>query len=878
MRARLLVVAGVGVALVASMLPARASSEVRIVRDQFGVPHVYGATAEDVSYGAGYALASDRLWQMHVFRLIGKGRLSELLGPVVIDIDREIRFFTYTAGERAARYATYPADIRANLEAFRDGINARIAEVRADPTLLPFEFAEFGVGMPADWTVDDSISLEDVLILAFGSGGGNEVAQAALAKRLVERHGAAAGAAMFDDLVLAVDDDGPITIPRGYDYPSRPTLARLAEAQSRRALWPDARTIPSTDDVSIALPPLPAASAAAPRASIGTLEQLALVKDPEKALRDMEFIRRGRDALQRIFTFGSNAQIVGPRWSETYNTAQTGGPQVGYLLPQWLADFGLHSADGKLDATGMTFAGAGPAVLIGRGRGYAWTTTTGGSDLTDTYVEALNPANPREYLYNGSYEPMACRTETYTFRGVPFEEQEICRTRHGPVVSFDTANNQAYALRYAWLNREGQTVEGFFRYNEVTSVQDFATFANYLASNHNMFYTDDRGNFGYWHPGNHPVRAAGVDLRLPQDGSGGSEWQGILPIGDVPHAVNFSRGWLSNWNNQPAEGWERERSYSVVDNAADLERTLDPLRQPVGDPFGGLVNPDRRVDFEDLSANLRYAAFKHHRDTFFRPFLPPDSALSSAPAADAAGVLRGWDGLLTDRDGDGLYHAGKTILDRWVSEMRNAAFGDDLGDDAGWATESTLWHVLSGSADRLAMGFDWLGGEATGAFAARTFEAAVAALAAAYDGTAPESWRQPVSKEHYQRLNADLFTDTALTTAEGEEMTLPVHSSAESGVPGDVGDIIEMDRGTYNHVVVYQTPFVVAGPGVGRAVSKAGSVIPPGQSGHIDLTGREGPHYEDQLALYLEWRYKPMPLSLDEARALAESETTLTRP
>src|SRR3990170_1273843 len=93
----------VALAVAAGLLsPTSASAgEITIVRDKFGVPHVYAANETDASYGVGYALAEDRLWQMHVFRLIAKGRLSDLLGPIVVDIDREIRFFTYTEEERA---------------------------------------------------------------------------------------------------------------------------------------------------------------------------------------------------------------------------------------------------------------------------------------------------------------------------------------------------------------------------------------------------------------------------------------------------------------------------------------------------------------------------------------------------------------------------------------------------------------------------------------------------------------------------------------------------------------------------------------------------------------------------------------------------------
>lgn len=103
------------------------------------------------------------------------------------------------------------------------------------------------------------------------------------------------------------------------------------------------------------------------------------------------------------------------------------------------------------------------------------------------------------------------------------------------------------------MDRELGTTTGFWGFNRARGLRSYATSASQLASNHNMFYSDDRGNFGFWHPGNHPRRAKGVDLRLPQDGTGRSEWRGLLPVQKVPHAVNFRRGWLVNWNNLPAK-------------------------------------------------------------------------------------------------------------------------------------------------------------------------------------------------------------------------------------------------------------------------------------------------------------------------------------
>jgi penicillin amidase len=842
---------------------------VTIQRDSFGVPHVFADTREGVSYGAGYALAQDRLWQMHVFRHIAKGRISDLFGPIALETDKTVRFFTYTAEERARRFATYPAQQRSDLEAFARGVNAWIARVHRDPSKMPFEFQEYGEHPIEAWTVDDSIALQDVLILAFGSGGGEELEHAALLRRLMDRHGAERGQAAFDDLVHTADPDAPATIPEDLDWAATPTHAREDEVTPHRRLNEDAR-------LSLGGSGAPAASSSGAGARGGTSAQLALVPDPDRALRDLRPFQDGLAQLKAVFSFGSNAQIVGSALSQHGNTLQTGGPQVGYMVPQWLVDFGLHG--GGLDATGMTFAGVGPAVLIGRGHGYAWTTTTGASDLTDTYSVELNPANRREYRFNGSFEPMDCRTEVHTFRGVPFDRQEICRTRHGPVLSFDQANNRAYALRYAWFNREGQTVKGFFDFNEARSLGDYATAAQFLSSNHNMFYTDDQGHFGYWHPGNHPVRPQGIDLRLPQDGGGGGEWQGLLQLQQVPHAVDFPRDWLVNWNNQPVAGWERERAHVARDNVLDLEAAF--RRRRVADPNGGNVNDDRRWNFDELSANLRHAAMADHRLTYFRSSLPRRRDLSTRLAQAALAELNAWDGFLVDRDGDGDYDsAGVTILGRWLSNARSDVFSDDLGDDIGFArTDAELWHVLSPDST-LPLGYDWLNGSTRREVAAAAFERTARELADEYGSEDPSTWKSEAEMEHYQRLNSDLPADLAASVScdAGERIfgLCPISPGEDSGFPGDVEDHIAMDRGTYNHIISYTDP-PAAGVPLGASSVAAGSVIPPGQSGFVSPTGQEDEHFEDQLPLYTGWRYKPMPMSAGEVQAQQESTETVT--
>lgn len=869
---RLLLLVSV-VALLGGMLPARAATTMTIVRDRFGVPHVYGETADDVAFGAGYALAQDRLWQMHVFSLVAHGRLSHLFGSLIVADDKELRFWTYTAAERARRFETYPAEIRTMMRAFVDGVNKWIGEVRQDPVnKMPFEFAEYAEPLD-DWTIDDSLAMSDYLIYTFGSGGGSEIRNLALLQQMVAKYGPVDGRKAFEDLVWVNDPDSPLSIPEDFDWHRNPARAR-AEADAK-TLEPDAR-ISTPEDQRIAGP-------AARARGLGSQEALLDMRITDDVLKQVEALSGVNGQWRKLFwRFGSNAQIVGPKHSDTGNTLGTAGPQVGLFVPQALTDFGMHAADGSIDATGMTFAGAGPAVLIGRGNGYQWTTTTGDSDITDTFVEQLHPTDKYQYLYNpepsdpsqARWERMECRTESYEQKGVPFDTQEICRTRHGPILAWDEPNRVAYSVRYAWFNREGGTVTGFFRTNSVRSIEDFATDANMLASNHNMFYTDDQGNIGYWHPGNFPERPAG-DLRLPFVGTGEQEWLGLVRAQDTPHAVHveddddehdFKRQWLANWNNKPAIDWDRENGWGAVHRVRALNDTLDPRGPQIRDPWGGLIDEDGEIGWQDLNANLRYAGYRDSNADFFAPLLP---GAGTQPVEGAAlGVCDTYNGAIYDDNGDGqVDSACYTILGRFTSELRTAVFADDLGPLVSNTNSSTVWHVMEPDA-RLEPQRDWLNGDSRASVAARAFTVAVDALRTQFGNDDPRTWRSAVPRQHYTRLNSGLAPDVALGAAGVK--------GGQVGYPGDTPDQNFMNRGTYNHIVQYLDE-PASGDALGRSRTVAGSVIAPGQSGFINLAGKESRHYRDQFALYQEWRYKPMPMTLGEARAVAESEVTITR-
>lgn len=148
-------------------------SAVEVRRDRWGVPHIYARTAHDLFFAQGYVVAQDRLWQMEIWRRAGEGRLAEVLGPSFVERDRVARLLKYR-GDRDLEWASYAPDARQVVEAFVQGINARIREVRGHP---PIEFTLLGF-LPEPW--DATVPLHRLGALGMTDNALDEVHRAAL--------------------------------------------------------------------------------------------------------------------------------------------------------------------------------------------------------------------------------------------------------------------------------------------------------------------------------------------------------------------------------------------------------------------------------------------------------------------------------------------------------------------------------------------------------------------------------------------------------------------------------------------------------------------------------------------------------------------------
>lgn len=647
---------------------------VKIVRDRYGVPHIYAPSLYGVFYGSGYAQAQDRLAQMELYRRTAKGELAELMGEGAVEQDRQRRLLGYTEAERWEQFAALDAETQLVLKAFADGVNAVIAQVNAGKLPMPLRLQDLGVTKLRLWKVTDTISIGQMMAERFGSSGGEELRMLQLRLYLQLKFGAGA-MSIFNDLTWQND-------------PASPTTAWQKAKVSRQKAEGSIRNMQHATQNPMVL--LQAIRVAEERDSIAWRERLGL------------FTR-----------MGSYAMVVSPKKSATGKPLLVGAPQMATGTPSIVCEIALYCP--KFEARGMTFPGI-PIVLIGMNRHLVWTTTSGVGDNVDIFAEHLSKDSKYRYLHKGEWKLMERHMELIFVKGKDEPVQvEVCRTVHGSVLSWDEKAGVAYARAKAYHMKELGAFQAIYAFHKAKTVQEFAQACRSIATSHNFFCATKDGDIGFWFCGFYPIRAEGVDPRFPTPGTGEFDWKGIVPFGKLPHQINPPQGFFANWNNKPAAWWNNGDlpRWGAVHH---VKRIFDLLQ---GKPKLTLADLHRFVvDIEGYDVRADY----------FKPLLlraietNKDEELSMI-----ADLLQRWDNQRSEGS------VGATVFDAWFEALQDTVFADDLGDFGDKRLfrtviqPSLLWHVL---ADKPALkkSRDYLNGESKDAVMVKALKAALERL------------------------------------------------------------------------------------------------------------------------------------------------------
>jgi acyl-homoserine lactone acylase PvdQ len=662
--------------------------DVTIQRDGFGVPHIYGATRAGAMYGAGYATGEDRLFMIDALRHSARAQLSSFAGGANAAMDESVWADTpYRESELQAQYdradelyGQRGIQLQKDVNNYVAGINKFITEACANPSKLPGEYSLIDPSQSIclsghQWKVSDVIAIASLVAGIFGKGGGDELGLARSLEAARQRFGATAGRRVWADFASFNDPEAPTTVHgKSFSYGQPP-------ANPRGVALPDAGTLQSANVVGSSS----ASSAAASSSDGGRLP--AGILDPFQQT----------DAA-------SNALLVSARESASGRPVAVMGPQVAYWSPQILMEEDIHAPASNqgppIDARGAAFPGTNLYVQLGHGRDYAWSATSAGQDIIDTYaVKLCEPGGGQptmgsgHYLFRGSCRPFDVLTRTNSWVPSPADQTPAgsetlttLRTKLGVVVARAKIGGQPYAytkLRDTYFHEVDPSAQGFADFNnpeKMNSPKDFMRAANQISYTFNWFYVDNK-HIAYFNSGANPVRPRGVDPNLPTLGRDPFLWKGydpstatedLTPLAAHPHVTD--QGYLTSWNNRQAPDYNT--GYS------SLQRSL-PLDARINRDIAG----SRKIRLQQLISDMEDAGTVDLRGDRVLPWIL--KVINKKPVSDPARraalkTLQAWRASGShriDRDRSGTYDQATAvrIMDAWWPRLVEAQFKPTLG-------------------------------------------------------------------------------------------------------------------------------------------------------------------------------------------------------
>jgi penicillin G amidase len=799
------------VVLALSCLPALAAPKATIMRDSYGVPHIFANTLDGLYTGFGYAVAQDRLYQIEMFRRTYWGRLSEVYGDSLLAFDQANRRDGFTKKEMQKQISKYLKSYHKKaIKAFAAGINRYIKEALADrANKLPKEFHYFGFD-PEEWAdVDVAANFLGIMGLFMDASG--ELQNASMYQYLSEHYGAEQAAALFNDWVWVLDPSSPTTMGET-TASSAGKVGTIRNAALRKG-------VPADPFMKMALKSARNAEAAWIRERVPALRMIA-----------------------QVYPFGrptSYAAVIGPQKSATGQVLLMGGPQFYYQLPGTVHEVGLHGAG--IDAVGSTLTGY-PFIMFGHNKSAAFTTTAGLDNIEDIFAEKLNPSDPTQYWFKGKWKKMSVRKETFQVKGAAEPvTQQFYYTVHGPVFYLDEANHVAFTKQLSCKERFLTGLASMYDLMNAQTVAEFNKAGELNDMTLNQFFAGTSGDIAYFHTGRYPIRAEGVDVRMPTAGTGEYEWAGYLSKSQNPQESNPSKGYFLNWNNQPKPGWGHgDMATTDLWGGWGTDNRVTTMQR--------LVESKAAVSTSDLKDVIKNIAFYDKRATNIKAQLleaVAGVADKTPDAEQALQILSNWNNLNVDENKDGFYDdPGSAIYDRWWPKAVAATFGDwypgfvnPLGQTAVQIlSDRYMGYTLFFKALKGTSSVDYFKGQKT--------QVLYDTLLAALQELAVENPGKTVAEYRRATVMDGFYPITVVGYFNGQ----PITSSTEQ-----LPYFPYVDRGTENHIVT-----------VGTNGIWGENITPPGNSGFVKADGTRSAHFSDQYDMFVNFTYKDMPSTSEQ--------------
>ena len=547
------------------------------------------------------------------------------------------------------------------------------------------------------------------------------------------------------------------------------------------------------------------------------------------------------------YPYASNIWLLNGHKLKDGKSMLYNGPQFGWFNPAYTYEIGLHGA-------GFNVVGSSPfaypALIFGYNGHISWGSTAGFADMVDYYQETLNTKNKFSYMYNGKYVDMEKIVDTIRVKNKEDIYHTKYKTVHGLVTQVDTVNNVAYSKKRSW---EGKELETFFSWLYVSKVRNHKQWlkqAEKFAISINWYYADKNGNIGYVFAGKLPDRKEHHDWRLPVSGDGQMEWNDLLSFDSNPKIYNPKSGYIANWNNAPSEDYNNSDMFWLA--WSNVER-INILKEVI----------DKKETFSKEEV-LNIDKITSYKDIYIDYFI--DDILNNGNKNEIYKSLKNWNRMNEDNNRDGYYDSPAiTFFRLWLDEALRYTLSDDIPKPFFENIYSSTFYPLEKQPTRashyvtpgvkllyfamnkekaaVVQKFDFLNGSSKDKAISDINKIAERKLLKKF-GRDIRKWKTKIAPNYYR---ADNFLNIPQTTKNN-----------------DISGGISLNRGTQNHWVFF-----------GNTRQQAGSVVPPGQSGFVNLKGEAHSNSNDQLEMYRGFEYKPILLTIEEVNSRTISETVL---
>ncbi len=474
---------------------------VNVIRDKWGVNHIFAKNETDLFFAQGYCAAKDRLFQFEVWRRQATGTSAEIFGDREFKRDLGTRLFKFR-GDLKKELNHYHPKGQQIIQSYVNGVNAYIDEVNQHPDLLPIEFKLLNI-KPQKWTSEVVISRHQGLL-------GNSTQELNIGRAVTK-----VGVEKVKDIMWFHPKDPNIKLDSAIDGNLlNDNILDLYNAY-RNELAFTKNDIKEIDEDDVMLSPK------------------NKLKNIEPYLSDQEME-------------GSNNWIISGKKSASGFPMLANDPHRKIALPS--LRYIVH-----LNAPGWNVIGGGeptiPGVSIGHNDYGAWGLTIYETDGEDIYVYNLNPINHNQYWFKGAWKNMETIKDTIQIKKEAARVVSLRYSVHGPVMYIDSVHHKAYAMKCAWMEPGGSPYLASLR---IDQAKDWNSFRDACAYSHipgeNMIWADKKGNIGWQAVGIIPIRK-NFSGYVPVPGDGRYEWQGYLPIKERPHVFNPNKGFFATANN-----------------------------------------------------------------------------------------------------------------------------------------------------------------------------------------------------------------------------------------------------------------------------------------------------------------------------------------